>query len=409
MTTRAADATIKGYYYQFDTSILKLLELVSDSDSIIVEGIEDIDINTATDTTTVQCKYLSKPRYINSAIREPISLMLEHFVNPATPNNLKYILYAHFENEIAGNEPTIDLTKLKAILSYSEKGVEKHYELEKGISNGQLNTFISQFKLTFGTEFYAQQKQVIDKLKIKFSCSEIEADNHFYNNALRIIIDKAIKRNESQRQITKADFLSAIDCRKNLFNQWFIKLRSKKEYLKQSAQSLKSSRALEPARTKVILIGNEVILADNNELPLESFIENLIEKFYKLNSSLRNAKPLTVVLDCDTSILLNLKRFMIDNEIIFNDGFEELKFSTSIFNKEPIVNTTTNGTKILKSSYQIKLISKNTWASNISEIVVPRVVINFSSSDALNHFSTGQFFDFKYCESFNEVFKVLAP
>ena len=27
MTTRSADATIKGYYYQFNTSILKLLEL----------------------------------------------------------------------------------------------------------------------------------------------------------------------------------------------------------------------------------------------------------------------------------------------------------------------------------------------------------------------------------------------
>jgi hypothetical protein len=27
MTNRSADATIKGYYYQFDVSILKLLEL----------------------------------------------------------------------------------------------------------------------------------------------------------------------------------------------------------------------------------------------------------------------------------------------------------------------------------------------------------------------------------------------
>jgi hypothetical protein len=263
--------------------------------------------------------------------------------------------------------------------------------------------------LIFGTEFYTQQKQVIDKLKIKFICSEFEADSHFYNNALRIVIDKAIKRDESQRQITKAEFLSAIDCRKKLFNQWFIKLRSKKEYLKHSSQSLKSLRALEPARTKVIQIGSNVILADNSELPLNSFIENLIGKFYKLNSSLRNAKPLTIVLDCDTTILHGLKRFLIDNEIIFNDGFEDLKFSTSIFNKEPIVNTSTNGAKILKSSYQIKLISKNTWSSNISEIAAPSVVINFSSADALNNFSTRQFFDFKYCENFNEVFKVLAP
>lgn len=115
MTTRAADATIKGYYYQFDTSILKLLELRANADSITIEGIEDIDINTATDATTIQCKYLSKPRFINSAVREPITLMLDHFVNPTTPNNFNYVLYAHFENETPGSEPTIDLAKLKEI------------------------------------------------------------------------------------------------------------------------------------------------------------------------------------------------------------------------------------------------------------------------------------------------------
>lgn len=408
MTTRAADATIKGYYYQFDTSILKLLELRANTDSITIEGIEDIDINTATDITTVQCKYLSKPRFINSAVREPICLMLDHFVNPATPNNLKYVLYAHFENETVGSEPTLDLKKLKEILTFSEKKVEKHYEIEKGISDAMLNSFITQFKLTFGTEFHTQQKQIIDKLKIKFACSEFEADTHFYNNALRIVIDKAIKRNESQRQITKAEFISAIDSRRKLFNKWFIKLRSKKEYLKQAAQSLKSLRALEPARTKVILIGSKLLLADNTELPLNSFIENLLGKFYKLNSSLRNAKPLTISLDCDTRTLQELKKHLIDNEILFNDGFEDLKFSTQMFNKEPIINTTTNGNKILRASYLIKLISKNTLTNNISSITDPGIFINFSDSEVSNKFPTGQFFDFKYCENLNDVYKILA-
>ncbi len=86
MTTRAANATIKGYYYQFDTSILKVLELSANSDSITVEGIEDIDINTATENTAIQCKYLSKPQFTNSSVRKPIMLMLEHFVNPSTPS-----------------------------------------------------------------------------------------------------------------------------------------------------------------------------------------------------------------------------------------------------------------------------------------------------------------------------------
>jgi hypothetical protein len=41
MASRAANVTIRGYYYQFDTSILKILELTLDTDSITIEGVED--------------------------------------------------------------------------------------------------------------------------------------------------------------------------------------------------------------------------------------------------------------------------------------------------------------------------------------------------------------------------------
>jgi len=409
MATRAADATIKGYYYQFDTSILKLLGLRTNADSITVEGIEDIDINTATEDTTIQCKYLSKPRFINSEVREPIVLMIDHFVNPATPNNYKYVLYAHFENETQGNEPTIDLTKLKDILTYSENKVEKHYEIEKSISDAKLNAFLLQFKFTFGVEFYMQQQQVIDKLKAKFSCTEFEADTLYYNNALRIVIDKAIQRNATQRVITKTEFINGIDCSKKLFNEWFIKLRSKKEYLKLVAQNLKATRTLEPSRAKVILLGKNILDANNSELPLLSFLENLISKYYKPNSSLRDAKPLSIILDCDKPKLLDIKRSLIDNEILFNDGCEEIKFSNKIFNIEPIVNKTANAAKILKTSYSLKLISKSTFDTNFANINSPSSFLIFSKENISNKFPSGQLFEINYCDNLKEVYKLLTP
>jgi hypothetical protein len=409
MTTRAADATIKGYYYQFDTSILKLLELRTNVDTITIEGIEDIDINTATDATTIQCKYLSKPRFINSAVREPITLMLDHFVNPATPNNYNYVLYAHFENETPGSEPTIDLAKLKEILTYTENKVEKQHHTDNGITDPKLNAFIKQFKFVFGKEFGIQQQEVIQKLKTKFNCSDFEADTLYYNNALRIVIDKAIKKTTSQRVISKADFITGIDCSKKLFNEWFIKLRSKKEYLKLAAQGLKTTRALDPIRTKVIVIGNEILTADNSELPIESFIENLVSKYYKLNSALRNAKPLTVVLDCDSTTLISIKRVLINIELSFNDGHEEIHFSSHFFNKEPVINTTTNAAKILKSSYSVKIISKTCFIANIATIQQPSVLLNFSKEDMPCIFESGQYFDFKYCENLKDIYKLLAP
>lgn len=409
MTTRAADATIKGYYYQFATSILKLLDLQYGTDTITVEGIEDIDIHTATDTTAVQCKYLSKPRFINSAVREPIILMLDHFVNPSTPNNYNYVLYAHFESEISGNEPIIDLTKLKEILTYSEKKVEKHYEIENKISDAQLNDFLLHFKLIFGEEFDAQQQRIINKLKSQFSCTDFEADTFFYNNALRVVIDKAIQKDITHRIITKADFLNGIDCSKKLFSEWFIKLRSKKEYLKLLSQNLRSTRILEPSRSKIIFIGKNILNADNSELPLHSFIDNLVSKYYKLGSALRDAKPLTIVLDLNISERLAIKSSLIDSQIHFNDGYEEIKFSQDTFNREPIINKTTNGSKIQKSSYSLKLISKDTFEANIENINSPHALIVFSQSDFSQRFATGQFIDIKYCDNLKEVHKLLIP
>lgn len=409
MTTRAADATIKGYYYQFDTSILQLLALKTNADSITVEGIEDIDIETATSATTIQCKYLSKPKFINSSVREPIILMLDHFINPATPSNYNYILYAHFENEKPGSEPKIDLSRLKDILTFTKKKIEKHYGTEKGISDLQLNAFIKQFKLVFGKEFYTQQREVISKLKGKFNCSDFEADTLYYNNSLRLIIDKAIKKNVNQRVITKGDFLKGIDCSKKLFNEWFIKLRSKKECLTLTAQNLKSTRALDPIKTKFIVIGEEILDADNSSLPIQPFIEDLINKYYRINSALRDAKPLTIILDCKESTLTSLKKSLIIREIFFNDGYEDISFSTTYFNREPVVNTTSNGTKIAKSSYYFRLISLSTLLANSSTITEPKVFLNFTKKDIPYALATAQFFDIKYCENLKDIYKLLVP
>ncbi len=408
MSTRSAEATIKGYYYQFDTSILSLLNLASDADSIEIEGIEDIDINTATEKTAVQCKYLSKPRFINSAVREPITLMLEHFVDPSTPNDIRYVLYAHFEDEAVGEEPVIDLAKLKDILSYSEAKVEKHFDVDNGITDDQLTSFLLQFKFSFGREFSDQQKEVITLLRKRLTCSEIEADIHFYNNALRVICDLSIKKHAHERTITKADFISKIDCRKKLFNEWFILLRSKKEYLRLSTRSLKSTRALDASKTKLIVLGNEIITADNSEMPLLSFIENLIAKYYKLSSALHTAKPLTFVLDCDLDGLTQIKKELIDSDIPFNDGCESIKFSSYIFNTEPIKNTTKSGAKISKSSYLIRIVSKDTFIREIAAIHTPNVVMIFSKETPAIGFSTGQFFDFKYCENLKDVYYLLT-
>lgn len=50
--TRTAIDTIRGYYYQFDLYALQILE--SKGENITLEGIEDVDVNSATETTAIQ-------------------------------------------------------------------------------------------------------------------------------------------------------------------------------------------------------------------------------------------------------------------------------------------------------------------------------------------------------------------
>jgi hypothetical protein len=79
MKDRAAIDTIKGYFYQFDYSIDQILGLPNDNDTIVIEGVEDIDVKTATDELAVQCKYYAKSEYNHSVIAEPVRQMLHHF------------------------------------------------------------------------------------------------------------------------------------------------------------------------------------------------------------------------------------------------------------------------------------------------------------------------------------------
>lgn len=407
MSTRAATATIKGYFYQFDTTILQFLELPNDSDVLTIEGIEDIGIKTATEESAIQCKYLSKPNYTNSSVREAIILMLDHCIK--YPNRgITYYLYAHYENEKGGSEKVIDLNTLKDILTYKVNKVSKQYHIDNRIADKSLEGFLSKFKLIFGKKFETQQEEVIKKLKRQFNCSPTEADCVLYNNALRVVMERAKEKDISKRTLNKGTFLRLINVKKQLFNEWYITLRGKKEYLQMERNYYTESKANIPSRSKYIFIGKDVLQGDNTKLPIGRFIENLVGKYYAMNTAMSNAKPITFVLDCPTADLQNVKKDLLSNEIWFNDGHEEIQFNTAAFNMGPIINTTRNAAKIQNSSYLVKIVSAETFKKYQADITVPKVVCHFSNKD-ISYIgdSSSQIFDVKYCENLHDINSIL--
>ena len=81
MSNREATDTITGYFYQFDKTILELLNQDDENISVCIEGIEDIDVVTAGETSAIQCKYYAKTEYNHSVIKKPIILMLKHYAS----------------------------------------------------------------------------------------------------------------------------------------------------------------------------------------------------------------------------------------------------------------------------------------------------------------------------------------
>ncbi|WP_235840042.1 hypothetical protein [Derxia lacustris] len=123
MSNRSAVDTIRGYFYQFDLSILSIVTLPNPDDSIEIECIEDIDIRSANETTATQCKYYAKTEYNHSVIKEAVMYMLSHFkeVLDGIKPKVAYIIQGHFAGGQEKLDGKIDVDFLKQNFLHTKK------------------------------------------------------------------------------------------------------------------------------------------------------------------------------------------------------------------------------------------------------------------------------------------------
>lgn len=114
--SRVADSTIKGFIYQFNKTILEILD--STTAIIHVEGIvEDVDIYKADNSIrAIQCKYHGSANgFILSLIYKPIILMIKTFIE--RPNDeISFVLFVHVPSE-AERDLRLSIEEIDRILS----------------------------------------------------------------------------------------------------------------------------------------------------------------------------------------------------------------------------------------------------------------------------------------------------
>lgn len=239
MPNRSAVDTIRGYFYQFDLSILSVLQLTSPNDSVEIECTEDVDIRTATEITAIQCKYYAKTEYNHSVIKNSVKHMLTHFKESMTgaKPSVSYYIKGHYASGQEKLDGSIGVEFLKNnFLTYSKgKGAAKttHYHhTELGLSDADLAVFLTQLTIDIrAKEFDEQYRQVIDSLQENLGGTSFSAEYFYYNNALAVLRELSVKAVPSERTITKKDFLKRINTSTVLFNEWFVERKGKAAHL----------------------------------------------------------------------------------------------------------------------------------------------------------------------------------
>lgn len=162
--SRVADSTIKGFIYQFNKTILEVLN--STTETVHVEGVvEDIDIYQADNSIkAIQCKYHESSTAFNlSLIYKPIILMIKTFLNRPR-DDIKFLLFLYVPGEMP-RDVKLTVEQIEKIL---ETGDQKLKKILEGLDLHNLDKqkFIEQLVVRFGCSIEDLEDEIKKTIRI---------------------------------------------------------------------------------------------------------------------------------------------------------------------------------------------------------------------------------------------------
>lgn len=388
MTDRSAIDTIVGYFYQFDKTILDILD--SDNEqTIVVEGIEDIDLISPDETIAVQCKYYEKSEYNHSVIKKPIMLMLKHYaglLKSGSPT-IKYHLYGHYKSGQTKLSLPLSIdyikdnfftyTKSESIVKDGKKTTKRitHKLFEElGLSDESLSDFISLLTIDINApSFENQLTEIFTKLCEHFNCDKFEAENFYYNSGLKVIKDLSIKQDITNRSITKLSFMSEINTKQLLFNSWFVHYKGKSKYFKEIKRNYFNTGLNTNPYERFFLFDVNPI---DNIQDIKEIIRIIQNRWSKLSRLEKNSFcPYVYIHNLNEIKTQQVKQELFDEGMVLKDGYDFLGAKINI-NSLITQATYLNGIKI---KFVNSLSDLN---SLLNQITAPKEIYQFFQSDS---------------------------
>ena len=345
MTNRSANATIKGYFYQFGHTVVQVLSATSASAVVTVEGIEDVDLETDGESLLTQCKYYEGTDYNHSVIKDAVLHMLRHFKDSGCPvaKGSRYRIYGHYS---AGQEKlpaVLDIAFMKKhLLTYTSMGVTHEMHNELAVTDEELARFQSLLEIDIRAKSYDdQQEQAKRLLKSQIpGCQQEDAEAFYYPNAINVIQSLAIQADVKDRKITKAKFVAEINRKDLVFNVW---LRNKfgDDYY---ARAVKKKHFRFTSSTSVPKSARVFVLDATSEFDLS----NLTQLLVKIGNRFSHAEktrtlpgdrfcPFVLLTGVSPAELVSLKENLLSQGMELADGhaFDGAQFSAERLARPP--------------------------------------------------------------------------
>ena len=386
INNREASATIRGYIYQFDATIMKIL--ASEYGVLCtVEDVEDFDIHSPESSSYYQCKYYAAQKLTASVLRDVVLPMLEHYLSLELHErtNKRYHLYGYFK-ESSYEDINITYEDLKTILvrrvKLTNEAGETSYQSiniqdEIGASDDDLNSFVSQFSLELCSEYNEHKKGVIAELKSALNVSQLEAESYIYPSALTLVSALACQKRVQDRMITKETFLKEIRPNLALYSFWFLREKKKLAYCREIRAKYFTRINIDPiARFFIIKLPENT--SDAN------ILEILLAIRKKWSSHMNRRKPnsdryapYVFIRNLAPNHLADIKTRLHQDGYVFVDGYP---FQGSMFSIQSICQDQTYQNKI-----SIRFLnSKDDLMNCLAQINQPRSIYQFFTERPLS-------------------------
>ena len=385
INNREASATIRGYIYQFDATIRKILAS-GVGDLCTVEGVEDFDIHAYDFSSYFQCKYYAAQKLTASVLRDSILPMLKNYVglNLSERSKKRYILYGHFkESSYAKSDITSET--LKTILVRKEKlqdGAEAAFRTinvqdEIGATYDDLEGFVLQFSLELCSEYEQHKKTVVGELGSTLSVSQFEAESYIYPSALTLISTLACKKTVENRTISKEVFLQKVQPNRALYCLWSLREKSQRAYCREMRSRFFSKVNIEPEARFFILEFPEGTLETNIRQTLLVIRKKWSSHMARRKPDRDRYAPYIFLSKTPPEQLANIKKTLHQEGCVFLDGypFQESDFS--------VVSISQQQTYQNKISLRF-LNSEDDLRSCLAALERPRLIYQFFIDNPIN-------------------------